>query len=93
MVVLKQDGCVGYGEGAGTHGYSDYSPESMRAALESVRKEIEATRLETPDGFWEQIAPALAKNRFALCALDEAVHDLWGKLQGKPVWQLWGLIL
>lgn len=93
MVVLKQDGQVGFGEGAGTHGYSDYSPESMRSALESVRKEIEGSRLESPESFWDRISPALQHNRFALCALDEAAHDLWGKLQGKPVWQLWGLNL
>jgi len=28
---------------------------------------------------------------FALCALDQAVYDLWGKQHGAPVWQLWGL--
>ena len=26
-----------------------------------------------------------------LCALDEAAHDLWGKLRRQPVWKLWGL--
>ena len=30
-------------------------------------------------------------NPFAQCALDQAIHDLWGKQQGKPVYQLWGL--
>ena len=93
MVVLKQDGCVGYGEGAGTHGYADFSPESMRTALESVRTEIEATTLETPEALWDRVAPSLAHNRFALCALDEAAHDLWGKMRGRAVWQLWGLNL
>lgn len=28
---------------------------------------------------------------FALCALDEAAHDLWGKKRGAPVYRLWGL--
>jgi L-alanine-DL-glutamate epimerase-like enolase superfamily enzyme len=28
---------------------------------------------------------------FALNALDLAIHDLWGKLQGAPVYKLWGL--
>ena len=37
--------------------------------------------------------PVLGHNRFALCALDEAAHDLWGKLRGAPVWKLWGLDL
>ena len=34
-----------------------------------------------------------AHNPFALCALDEAAHDLWGKQLGAPVWKLWGLEL
>jgi len=37
--------------------------------------------------------PRLGDNRFALCALDQAAHDLWGKLQGQPVHRLWGLRL
>ncbi len=28
---------------------------------------------------------------FALNALDLAIHDLWGKLRGAPVYKLWGL--
>jgi hypothetical protein len=28
---------------------------------------------------------------FALSALDQAIHDLWGKLRGSPVYRLWGL--
>ena len=28
---------------------------------------------------------------FALCALDEAAYDLWGKQCGAPVYKLWGL--
>ena len=37
--------------------------------------------------------PHLEKNPFALCALDEAAHDLWGKRRSLPVWKLWGLSL
>ncbi len=91
MVELRQGGCVGYGEGAGTHGYSDFTPAAMKRALESVRSLIESTVLDSPEELWELVVPHLGANRFALCALDEAAHDLWGKLQGKPVWQLWGL--
>jgi L-alanine-DL-glutamate epimerase-like enolase superfamily enzyme len=28
---------------------------------------------------------------FLLCALDEALHDLFGKINGMPVYELWGL--
>jgi L-Ala-D/L-Glu epimerase len=93
MVELRQGDFVGYGEGAGTHGYADFSADSMRRALESVRDVVEDFDFSEPESLWERVAPALNGNRFALCALDEAAHDLWGKMQGKPVWELWGLDL
>ena len=93
MVELRHGGCVGYGEGAGTHGYSDFTPTSMRKALEAVRPIIEAADFEDPGNLWDVVFPHLESNRFALCALDEAAHDLWGKIKGEPVWKLWGLDL
>ncbi len=46
----------------------------------------------SPESLWQSLAANLASNRFALCALDTAAHDLWGKLSGSPVWRLWGLM-
>src|SRR5262249_37661731 len=40
---------------------------------------------------WSACQPALADDPFALCALDQAAHDLWGKFRRQPVWKLWGL--
>jgi L-alanine-DL-glutamate epimerase-like enolase superfamily enzyme len=37
------------------------------------------------------MAPLLPDDPFALCALDQAAHDLWGRRRGQPVWRLWGL--
>ncbi len=93
LVELRQDGVSGYGEGASSHAYKAFTAESMRTALEGARHEIEAQPLDNPALLWERILPVLGHNRFALCALDEAAHDLWGKLKGGPVWQLWGLKL
>ena len=93
LVELRQDGVSGYGEGASTHAYEEFTAPSMRAALEAARSQIENTRLDDPAKLWDQLLPALGHNRFALCALDEAAHDLWGKLHRAPVWKLWGLEL
>jgi len=93
LVELQQDGESGYGEGASSHAYAAFTAESMRQALEAVRPQIEAATLNGPVEFWEEMRPVLGHNRFALCALDEAAHDLWGKLRGAPVWKLWGLTL
>ena len=91
LVSLSQDGQTGYGEGASTHAYPEFDAPSMRAALELVCDKIQGMRLTGPEEFWDAMEPALGHNRFALCALDEAAHDLWGKLRGEPNWKIWGL--
>lgn len=93
LVELSQEGVTGYGEGASADAYPEFTADSMRAALEAARPQIERERLDEPGQLWERLLPALGHNRFALCALDEAAHDLWGKLRGAPVWRLWGLEL
>src|SRR5690606_28510230 len=84
------DGLRGYGE-ATTNPYYGATLENMMAALESARKEIEAYRLDDPAEFWQALQPQLGEHPFAQCALDQAAHDLWGKMRGAPVWKLWGL--
>ena len=91
LVELSQDGVTGYGEGASSHAYKEFTAASMRQVLEQARSAIEAERLDDPAKLWDRLFPILGHNRFALCALDEAAHDLWGKLKGAPVWKLWGL--
>ena len=93
IVELRQDGHCGYGEGASAPAYPAFTAPSMRAALEAARLQIEAAQWDEPTALWDQMLPHLGHNRFALCALDEAAHDLWGKRCGQPVYKLWGLSL
>ncbi len=90
IVELEQDGLRGYGE-ATTNKYYGVTYERMAANLEAVRAKLADRVLEDPVALWEELAPSLAKDRFAQCALDQAAHDLWGKLKGQPVFELWGL--
>jgi L-Ala-D/L-Glu epimerase len=90
IVELSENGHTGYGE-ATTNSYYGATYDRMVAALESVRPQIEATKLSDPANLWAEMAPYFADCPFALCALDEAAHDLWGKKQGAPVYKLWGL--
>jgi L-Ala-D/L-Glu epimerase len=93
LVELSDGGATGYGEGASSHAYQAFTAETMRADLEKARSRIEQERLDDPAALWDRLLPVLGHNRFALCALDEAAHDLWGKKAGQPVWKLWGLEL
>ena len=101
IVELEQDGTRGYGE-APECTYYGAGIDSIRATLQRARSRIEATTLDDPAEFWEAMCPALYGEQprgsqtpatFPQCALDIAAHDLWGKLRGQPVWQLWGLSL
>ena len=91
VVELRDGDHVGYGEAAAGFAWAAFHPEGMRAALEKARSLIESATFDTPEELWQHVQPALADNPFALCALDEAAHDLWGKRLGQPVWKLWGL--
>jgi len=92
LVELEDQGVTGYGEGASLH-YYGITVASMREALEAARSRIESETLDDPPALWDRLLPLLGHNRFALCALDQAAHDLWGKRLGKPVHALWGLSL
>lgn len=91
LVALSDGTHTGYGEGAAGKAWQAWTAAGMRESLEQARDAIESATFTTPEALWAELNPLLGSNPFAQCALDEAAHDLWGKREGKPVWQLWGL--
>lgn len=90
IVELSDAGHRGFGEGASIP-YYGVTYETMSEALEAVRSEVENATLDDPAGFWDVMHGKLSDQMFALCALDEAANDLWGKRLGRPAHDLWGL--
>jgi L-alanine-DL-glutamate epimerase-like enolase superfamily enzyme len=90
IVELGDAGHSGFGE-ATTNSYYDATYDRMTAAIESIRQQLEAVTLTDPAQLWATMAPHFAGCPFALCALDQAAHDLWGKKLGAAVYKLWGL--
>ena len=90
IVELTDGRHSGFGE-ATENKYYGATVDRMRAALEPLRGHLEAIEQVDPPTLWESAASELKDNPFALCALDEAAYDLWGKQQGAPVHRLWGL--
>jgi len=90
IVELSDAGHSGFGEGASIP-YYGVTYDTMAAALEAIRPTIEAATFNDPVELWDRMHPLLADQMFALCALDEAATDLWGKRLGKPVHELYGL--
>jgi L-alanine-DL-glutamate epimerase-like enolase superfamily enzyme len=93
IVQLAADGQFGYGE-ATTNSFYGATISNMTAAVESVRSLVERGSLNEPLELIASIAAKLPREKyakFALNALDQAIHDLWGKLRGAPVYRLWDL--
>ncbi|MGD9636189.1 MAG: dipeptide epimerase [Pirellulales bacterium] len=90
VVQLSIQDIHGYGE-ATTNSYYGATIEKMSASFESVRSFLEGSLLNDPLELVAELARRLPGQEFALSALDQAVHDLWGKLRGKPVYELWKL--
>ncbi|XLS27781.1 dipeptide epimerase [Flavobacteriaceae bacterium M23B6Z8] len=88
IVSLHHEGKTGYGE-ATANSYYRMTTEVMKNEIEAVRHQIEGLPLSHPEAFYEQLQE-LALSNFTLCALDQAVYDLYGKLKNKPLHKLWG---
>ncbi|MBT8312201.1 MAG: dipeptide epimerase, partial [Flavobacteriaceae bacterium] len=88
IVSLSQGGKTGFGE-ATSNPYYGITLEHMLAEIEEVRQDIKAYDLEEPEIFHQFLLEKGLSN-FSLCALDLAAHDLYGKLRGNPLYELWG---
>ncbi|WP_373519197.1 enolase C-terminal domain-like protein, partial [Pricia sp.] len=88
IVSLSLDGKCGYGETT-SNPYYKITMESLTDEIEAVRSEIENFPFEKPEAFHQFLSQKKLSN-FALCALDLAAHDLYGKLLGKPLYEIWG---
>ncbi len=90
IVEVREGTLSGYGE-ATSNKYYGITIDRMVADLERARALVESYNWGSPEELWQLAAPYLADNPFALCALDEAAHDLFAKKQEKKLYELWGL--
>lgn len=88
IVELQEGDFSGFGE-ATSNPYYNITIEILQRDIEQIRTLIEATSNETPDEFWNKISSHLAHNPFALCALDNAYHDLYARKKDKKLYELW----
>ena len=90
IVGLEHLGKIGFGEATA----SKYYQKSLASIIESLEKNrsfIEKSSLASVEEFIEDISPFFEDNNFAMCALDVAAHDLFGKINGFPIYQYWNL--
>ncbi len=88
IVALTEDGQTGYGE-ATANPYYGVTIATMQQEIERQKKEILEFKWEKPQELHGHLQ-SLGMQPFTLCAIDLAAHDLYGKMQGKPLYELWG---
>ncbi len=89
QVVLTVDSVTGYGE-ASMPPYLGESVESVTAFLSKIDPErlSDPFALEDIHRYLDSLAPG---NHAAKAAVDIALHDLTGKMMGRPWYQIYGL--
>ena len=92
LTRLRWKGYVGYGEAAMPQ-YLGESTESVTAFLQKVSEQVlprhrDPFRLED---ILSEVDALSMRDTAAKAAVDIALHDLVGKILGRPWWQLWGL--
>lgn len=89
LTTLEYDGLIGYGEAA-LPPYLGESQPSVMAFLEKVDLSGFSDPLQMEEIL--QYVDSIAENNTAAkAAVDIALHDLTGRMIGKPWYQLWGL--
>ena len=90
IVELDYFGVRGYGE-APAISYYNIPVEQMQEDLERKKMFIEKFSLSDPERFWHFLHHLFPNNSFLVCALDMAGWDIYGKLKGKQLHELWEL--
>jgi len=90
IVELEYFGFKGYGE-APAISYYNIPVEKMVADLEAKKIFVEKFAFTEPDRYWHYLHHLFPANSFLVCALDIAGWDLYGKMKGKQLHQLWNL--
>ena len=88
VVGLEHLGHVGYGE-APAISYYNIPVEKMVEDLERKKVFVEKFAFTDPERYWHYLHHLFPANPFLVCALDIAGWDLYGKISGKPLKDLW----
>lgn len=89
IVELDHMGIKGYGEACAI-AYYNIPVEKMIADLETKKQFVEKFAFTDPERYWHYLHHLFPQNNFLVCALDIAAWDLYGKLKGKQLYEMWG---
>lgn len=87
IASLSLNGETGFGE-ATSNPYYNITTASMMSEIMAIKNDLENFEFTLPEIFHTFLVNKGLSN-FAICALDLAAHDLYGKLLGKPLHEIW----
>jgi len=87
ITCIHHNGYTGYGE-ATANPYYKITTQLMAGEIANVKEKLESYPFTTPEDFHDFLC-TLPLSNFTICALDLAANDLYGKIQGKPLYALW----
>ncbi len=88
IVGLAIGNFIGYGE-APAITYYDITVAQMLEDLLKKKKMVEQFALTDPERYWHYLHHLFPENPFLVCALDMAAWDLYGKMKGQKLYELW----
>ena len=88
IVSLEHLGHIGYGE-APAISYYHIPVEKMVEDLERKKLFVEKFAFTEPERYWHYLHHLYPANPFLVCALDIAGWDLYGKMKGLPLKEIW----
>lgn len=89
--VIADTGEVGYGNAPPTAVITGDSQDSIIAAIrDTIGPKIIGMDIDNLEGIMTTLDESMVHNHSAKAALDIAVHDLFGKLYGLPLYKLFG---
>lgn len=89
IIALGLNGYWGYGE-ATQNRYYHKDVGEMVQRVQKISKEIINFHFMTPELMWSDFESLTSDCSFVRCALDEAAHDLYGKMNGERLFEMWG---
>jgi len=94
LTQISMGGLTGYGEAAMPPYYGEnHQSAAVFLTLAATRLQRYHHPLSAPmiAALMQEIDALAPGNHAAKAAVDIALHDLWGKMEGKPLWSLLGL--
>jgi len=90
LELTDENGITGFGESTLTR-YYNLTKEGIEHSFEQVDSWLKALTWEHPSEVYRELEKRLPNDSSTRCMIDMAIHDIWAKRHGKPLFDMWEL--